>query len=292
MRVFGLIILFGCRVLAADPIPVDWVMHMEGVNCGMLTEATVLDGMTGPAYSANTEAAGDFTRFEAIASVFTNSLSITCDGTNYTAGTNCIKAITETNLADDVFIIKFASADDSTITNVHLFGLVKWSFTNNTASLMNIDPVLVYGGGGSWFVSQWQTLTNNSMFRMVAHSNAGTGEFANAEGLTEVEMLWEIVFIANARGYFRLRNASAGYALIGEGSIAITPTVEPYGHFWMLHFKAGYIGDPLGAIYYDDYSARFNNTNFLSDAELGITAQAGPTNARANVANVGTVVIQ
>lgn len=268
-RTFIFLLALSVRLNAA--IPADWIMHMEGLSRGVMQSNTAKTGMS-PVVSLSCRGITniDFARFYIVAPPVTNTLSITVDGTNYFAGTNWLKVITETNLDDDIMQI-LVKADDSTspVDDVHIFGLAIYAITNSGA-MMNIDPVIISGSGSGYGVLGQVVMPYESHpMIMLAHSQGTGGYTGGFQGKT---VLWEAVK-ANAAGFgaFRLRDADNGFALIGEGSIAIAYT-PGIGKFWKLEFKAGYIGDPPGAIWFGDLALRYNNTNFLTLEELGVVS--------------------
>jgi hypothetical protein len=277
MRSIAALLLLAWQVNAA--INADMIMHAEGLARGVAHDATVrngMDGVTSVGRLAGTNS--DFARVYIVAAPVTNTLSITCNGTNYTGGTNWWKFITATNLGDDQMDVYVGTDDaNSTVGNIHLFGLARFNVTNNTGNSMNLDPIRVYGGGGSWFVSQIRPRSSGDLntHTVLAHSPSGfttTGYFTNNATAT---VLWEIFRdYTNNMGYARFRDADNGMALIGETSITVPPQGGGYGKTWKLEFPVGYIGDPDGAIYLSDFAGRFNaSAAFLTDSELGIATQ-------------------
>jgi hypothetical protein len=267
-------------------IQVDTLLHWQNLPRGVANVATVRNGMAGTLHSVT--AAGwsnDFSRFYLVAAPATNTLSFTCNGTNYTTFTNWIKSVTQTNIADDVMEVKMFAGDvpaDSIATNVHFFGLCLIAITNQSGSLVNIDPILLYGAGGGWAVlPQFQLAANGGDALAVPHA-AGFGTLGETcSGIQGKVVLWEAIkenrFAANGVGRFRYRDPNNGMALIGEGSINVAGGAG-IGQFFNMIFLAGYIGDPDGAMYWSGIGLRYNTTNFLTDSELGVGNLIEPTN--------------
>lgn len=271
-----------CLFLALAPallaqIPVDLLIHFERARTGYLATVDLPDITTRKSFGNNYLT--DTNRHYIIANAFTNYLSVSCDGTNYGAGTNHLWMDASLDDADTELRV-FVGDPSNTLYphgNVHAFGFVQYRLTNNTGQTRNLDTFVFNNSGGDWTVMQSRPIQApiTNVVNIVAHTANGTSTTGTGNGTITLQMNKTYLFETlrdHTNGVFtvRFRDPANAMALVGE--VPLTFPRDLQYALWDVAFHSGYIGLVDGGVVWDNVALRYDsNAQFLTDAELGIT---------------------
>jgi hypothetical protein len=261
LKVFALLLVFTTDVNAGA---VSAIIHPDLISRAILTDPTLTNITVGA--HGTLGYAGSFASFHrtyvdaAPASIAFKSSVVVGDVSYSGVSSNWIRMDAVTNIASEFINFLFPGDAGGSISNALVAGFVVFSLTNNTGQQVNLDHIIIYGGGGSWCVCQVRPDYQSDTILALAHA-ATNG--ASTTG--------PVISLIPGKPYFRVlyRNPRGGdcctkfydptnWSLVGESCSGMSGGGDG-DNSWSAQFKVGYIGNIPQNIYIGD-------TYFIYDA--------------------------
>lgn len=282
--------MWACIYFQAEAGQVSAVIHADGQSRSILTADTLTNIFIGPhgylahGSSGSTNSTFERTYIDATQGSEAFISSVTVSNVTYSGvATNWLRQDAVTNMEAEYISMQLPGGPDGIYTNLIVAGFVKFCVTNNTGSQVNLDHVVVYGGGG-WCVCQL-SLDTIGRIAILPHANTNGGStFGPGFYITPCKTYFRVSYRDGIAGRCCMKIFDpADWSLIGEGCAGMYAGEVS----WEIEFKTGYIGNIPQNVYFGDqfmiYGATDSDyTNIVSRALSATFGNAILRNVRNN----------